>query len=102
MGSWMTSVACPGSVRSRPFGITAAIHSTPDYDVTQAWAAAFSQAGFGGVYYRVSHDPSQQLTGIALFGPSGPFGIVVATTVIGPELQREALREFGIQVVPVP
>ena len=45
---------------ARKFGITGAIHTQPDYTVPQAWAEAFAAAGFGGIRYRVSHDPAQR------------------------------------------
>jgi hypothetical protein len=62
------------AARSRGFGVTGAIHSTPDYATSHAWAAAFANAGFDGVRYRVSHDPSQRLGGYALFGEAGVAG----------------------------
>lgn len=90
---------------ARAFGVTGAIHSTPDYALTQAWARAFAAAGFAGVRYRVSHDPEQRLVGVALFGPAGapadgalwPPG---EPQPIGSELLREARERFGILVLP--
>src|SRR5439155_16045864 len=57
---------------ARGFGITAATHSTPDYDLTQRWALAFADAGFDGVYSLASHDPSAGEHGIALFAEGSP------------------------------
>jgi hypothetical protein len=87
---------------ARAFGVTAAIHSTENYSLTQSWAAAFAQAGFGGVCYRLSHDPAQRCLGVALYGPSGASDWPVALDEpIGPEL-IDAAREFGILVLPTP
>ena len=89
------------SPRALGFGVIGAIHSTPDYELTQAWAAAFLHAGFGGVRYFVSHDPSQKLVGVALFG-SAPLATAVRTGPIPPEVISDAERRFGIKVRPLP
>lgn len=91
------------SVRSaRAFGITAAIHASEDYRATQRWAEAFSRAGFEGICYRLSHDPSQRCLGIALFGQGGESDLPVdSDEPIGVELIKAA-REFGILVIPTP
>ena len=87
---------------ARAFGITAAIHASSDYADTQPWAAAFLRAGFGGIRYFLSHDPSQQCIGIALFGANGPADYhVEAEEPIGPEVVTAA-GEFGILVLPTP
>jgi hypothetical protein len=89
--------------RSRRFGITGEIHATTDYDLTQAWAAAFRQAGFDGIRYRVRHDPAQDLIGLALFGPAGVHDdefITVETSPIPPSLAAAAWDQFGIMVLP--
>jgi hypothetical protein len=57
--------------RACGFGVTAEIHSSPDYALTQRWARAAHRAGFDGVHYLVRHDPSQRLSAVALFGPAG-------------------------------
>ncbi|HSK78696.1 MAG TPA: RES family NAD+ phosphorylase [Thermoanaerobaculia bacterium] len=95
------------SSRSRAFGITAEVHSTPHYEITQAWAAAFESAGFHGIHYFLRHDPGQRLTGVALFGPAGagtgasgyPPGLV---RPIGPDILAEAASRFGILTLPAP
>ena len=89
------------SGRARLFGVTAAIHATEDYERTQAWAAAFAEAGFDGVRYRLSQDPRARLNGVALFGgrrrlPRG------TTRSILEELVRAAEEAFGIRVMPTP
>jgi RES domain len=88
---------------ARAFGVTAAIHWTLDYELPRLWAEAFAAAGFDGVRYRVSHDPSQRELGIALFGPEGARELPVgATDEIGGELLEEARRRFGLVVAPIP
>jgi hypothetical protein len=89
--------------RARAFGITAASHTGEDYDLTQAWAAAFAAAGFDGIRYLLSHDPAQRCVGIALFGMGGLSALPVdATEVIGRDLVEQARRRFGIRVLPTP
>jgi hypothetical protein len=91
------------SGRSREFGLTAEIHSTPDYKITQRWAAAFAAAGFDGVRYLLRHDPSQHLAGIALFGPAGsPAWPAPPAEDIGLDLLIEVERRFGLRVLPTP
>lgn len=89
--------------RARAFGVTAALHSSDDYALAQAWAAAFARSGFDGVRYFVSHDPAQRLVGVALFGPEGapdwPGGRPHA---MGEDLIQRAERLFGIRVLPEP
>ena len=97
------SLADCTSRRARAFGITAAIHSGEEYERTQAWAAAFDEAGFGGVRYLVSHDPAQRLVGVALFGAAGPADWPVASTnPIDAGVTRAAERQFGSRVLPTP
>jgi hypothetical protein len=90
---------------ARRFGISGAIHSTPDYATAQAWAAAFRRAGFRGIRYLVSHDPAQRLVGYALFGPAGEGTAegaieVLATLEIQRLLLEELAAQFGITVLP--
>jgi hypothetical protein len=89
--------------RARSFGITAAIHSSGNYARTRRWAAAFANAGFGGVRYFVSHDPAQRLTGVALFAPGDERNWPVrATGPIDRKVVTEARSRFGILVLPAP
>jgi hypothetical protein len=93
--------------KARMFGLTAAIHSTPDFALTRAWAAAFAAAGFDGVRYLVSHDPAQRLAGYALFGDAGDAAEAASwppgePAAIGSDLLRAARRQFGLLVVPAP
>ena len=53
------------------FGISA-LHSTGgDYGPSQKLAAELFDAGFGGIRYRISHDPRLELEAVALFGEPG-------------------------------
>lgn len=90
------------SARARSFGVTAAIHSTEDYAKTHRWARAFATAGFAGIRYLVSHDPSQRLVGVALFGDAGERAWLHEETPIPPDLILAARDRFGIIVLPAP
>jgi hypothetical protein len=88
---------------ARKFGITGAIHTQPDYTVPQIWAEAFAAAGFGGIRYRVSHDPSQRELGAVLFGNAGEPSLPVRRTEPIPASVIEAARQrFGLIVAPTP
>lgn len=92
--------------RARELGITAEIHSTPDYGVTQAWATALQAAGFAGVRYFLRHDPGQTLFGVGLFGPAGerqwPADPEAQSQPIPAQVIEEAGYRFGILVMPTP
>jgi len=49
-------------------GLTAEIHTTIDYDITQTWTQALLAADYAGIRYKARHDPRGQLTSIVLFG----------------------------------
>lgn len=86
---------------ARRFGITAAIHSTPDYALTQRWATAFRRDGFDGILYLVSHDPSAGTKGYAIFGSSSDDPLVIdADDVIEEALIVSAQDTFGVIVLP--
>ena len=90
--------------RARGFGVTAELHSTPDYGLPREWAVAFRQAGFAGVRHRLSHDPEQQEIGIALFGrvtDTSSFA-VANTEPIPPAVIADARTRFGLIVLPAP
>jgi RES domain len=88
---------------ARAFGVTAALHSQPEYDLTRTWAQAFADAGFGGLRYRLAHDPSAQQLGVAVFGEAGEGSAPIrATEPIAPELVEEARVRFGLLVLPTP
>ena len=98
-------LANAGHARARAFGITAGISAIeePDRRSTRRWAEAFHSAGFEGVRYRVSHDPSQLAIGIALFAPAGGADWPVGTSEpIGGRLLALARRRYGLVVLPTP
>lgn len=81
-------------------GLTAEIHSTSDYNLTQGWALAFQEAGYAGIRYKARHDPRGQLTSVALFGSKKPPRSAAKTTVIPVDLIHEASSTFAITVLP--
>ena len=88
---------------ARRFGITGAIHTQPDYALPQAWAEALAAAGFDGIRYRLSHDPSQRELGVALFGAADGADFPVRKTEPVPVVVLdEARRRFGLVVAPTP
>jgi len=88
---------------ARKFGITGAIHTQPDYTVPQSWAEAFAVAGFGGIRYRLSHDPAQRELGVVLFGAAGEQSLPVRRTEPVPASVIETARHrFGLIVAPTP
>lgn len=90
---------------ARWFGVNGEIHTTTDYGITQAWAAALSRAGFAGIRYFCRSDPAMSLIGYALFDDAGeappgrwPTG---RDTPIGDDILREA-EDYGLSVRPAP
>lgn len=81
-------------------GLTAEIHSTTDYDLTQGWALAFQEAGYAGVRYKARHDPRGQLTSIALFGSKRPPRSARKAAVVPVDLIHEASSTFAITILP--
>jgi len=98
------TVADLTSAASRAFGITAAIHASSDYALCQRWASALHRHGFEGILYRLSHDPSAESIGIALFGPPDEALsklVVAEDEPIGDELVERVRARFGVLVLPV-
>lgn len=81
-------------------GLTAEIHSTTDYSLTQAWALALHEAGYRGIRYRARHDPRGGLTSIALFGSDRPPRSAASTAELPLDLIHEAAETFAISVLP--
>lgn len=81
-------------------GLTAEIHSTSDYNLTQGWALAFQEAGYDGIRYKARHDPRGALVSIALFGSGKPARRGAKTTAIPVDLLHEAAATFAITVLP--
>lgn len=87
------------------FGVNGEIHTSTDYELTQAWAAVLAQAGFAGVRYLCRSDPAMSLTGYAFFDTAGqaPPGRWSdgRDTPIGEEILREA-EDYGLHIRPTP
>jgi hypothetical protein len=81
-------------------GLTAEIHATTDYDLTQAWAVALRDRGHAGIRYKARHDPAGKLVSIALFGSAKPPRSAAKTTAIPVDLIHEAAATFAITVLP--
>lgn len=81
-------------------GLTAEIHSTSDYNLTQGWALALQEAGYDGIRYKARHDPRGELVSIALFGSAKPPRSAAKTTTIPVDLIHEASTTFAIAVLP--
>jgi hypothetical protein len=81
-------------------GLTAEIHSTSDYNLTQGWALALQEAGYDGIRYKARHDPRGQLVSIALFGSGRSPRSAAKTTTIPVDLIHEASATFAITVLP--
>jgi hypothetical protein len=81
-------------------GLTAEIHTTTNYGLTQDWASALRDAGYAGIRYKARHDPRGQLVSIALFGSDKPPRSAARTTTIPVDLIHEAAATFAIIVLP--
>ena len=81
-------------------GLTAEIHATTDYGLTQSWATALRDAGYGGIRYKARHDPRGQLISIAFFGSDKPPRTAAETTAVPIDLIHEASTTFAITVLP--
>lgn len=81
-------------------GLTAEIHATIDYGLTQSWARALRDAGYRGIRYKARHDPRGQLVSVALFGSDKPPRGGAKTTGIPVDLIHEASTTFAITVLP--
>jgi hypothetical protein len=81
-------------------GLTAEIHSTSDYNLTQGWALALQGAGYDGIRYKARHDPRGELVSIALFGSGKPPRSAVKRTPVPVDLIHEASNTFAITILP--
>ena len=93
--------------RALAAGVTASITAGADYAPPQALADAL-QAVTDGIRWRLRHDLSQRLVGVALFGQPGRDAARSrgrARTSTGPipqSVREEAGRLFGYRVLPTP
>lgn len=81
-------------------GLTAAVHTTTDYSLTQEWAKALRGAGYDGVRYKARHDPRGELVSIALFGGGKAPPAARETRAVPIDLIHEASSTFAITVLP--
>lgn len=81
-------------------GLTAEIHATTDYGLTQSWASTLRDASYAGIRYKARHDPRGQLVSIPLFGSDKPPRSPAKTTTIPVDLIHEAAATFAITVLP--
>ena len=82
------------------FRVSAELFTMSDYATTQAWARAFSAAGFGGILTRLRFSPGGA-RGLALFGDAG----VPSPPRVGdprPVPARSLLDAMGIEIVDPP
>jgi hypothetical protein len=92
------------NAEARAFGVTAEIHATRDYAVCQRWAEAFAAAGFDGIAYLASHDPSAEEVAVAVFEDavqSDRLAVGVVEAIDGTLIEEVEERD-GIVVVPTP
>lgn len=81
-------------------GLTAEIHATTDYGLTQSWVRALRDAGYAGIRYKARHDPRGQLVSIALLGTDKSPRSAAKTSAIPIDLIHEASTTFAITVLP--
>jgi hypothetical protein len=81
-------------------GLTAEIHSTVDYGLSQSWAVTLRDGGYAGIRYKARHDPGGQLVSIAIFGSGKPPRSAPRTTAVPVDLIHEAAATFAITVLP--
>lgn len=90
------------------YGITAEMHTTPDYAITRRWAAAWQLAGFQGIWGIARHDPTVKLRTLTLLDRAGehePFGWHWVVDTTEPATDLDLLREvaqFGCYAVDIP
>ena len=91
------------------YGVTTEIFTTTDYRLTQLWASAFRQAGFGGIRYWARHDLAHAAACLALFGPADQSKSLAGFEVDAADhlpdrrdLLDQLERETGITVLAVP
>lgn len=87
------------------FSVNGEIHTTTDYDKTQAWSAALHDAGFEGLRHLGRSDPGLTQVGVAIFSAAGsavagawPAGV---DDPIADELIVEAAK-YGLKILPTP
>lgn len=95
-----TVVAC------RPYGLTREIADVTPYDLPQAWAAAWHEANFDGIFHYLRHDVRPRVTGVSFFGDhvEGPLTKVAPFPCSHEERDMTSVEvaSAGVQVLPRP
>ncbi len=107
-GRVLSKLPLPHDVRSADttveeaanFRVTNEIHTTGDYGTAQAWARAFHDSGFGGVFYELRFANGFP-RGLALFGPQGAPSVKPVGDA-APQNLREFVEAQSIEVVDAP
>jgi hypothetical protein len=91
------------------YGVTSEVFTTTDHGLTQLWASALKQAGFGGIRYWARHDVAHTAGCLALFGPADPSNSLAGFDLDNTDqlpsctaLLDQLEQETGITVLPVP
>ncbi len=80
------------------FGVTLEMSAGSSYESPQIWAAAFYDAGFGGVVYKARHVPGANLESVALFGKTDTSESnleILDVRAIGPDILDRMKRNYG-------
>jgi len=106
-GRWLANV-CHDDAGG--YGITREVATCADYDIPQAWAAAFNAAGLAGIRYQTRFTTGPRPNAVALFDAAGqhdwptdpsPENGVQACAEVGITVARQPLRrEVRVQVPP--
>lgn len=97
--SHQTKVANVSVAAAANYAVTAELTSTPDYHLTQQWAAVLASAGFEGIRYALRFTPGRA-RGLALFGPSGAQPGRPGDPVA--QQAADVVDRLGLDVVAVP
>lgn len=106
-GRWLANACHDGAAG---YGITRELGACSDYDIPQAWAAAFHGAGLAGIRYQTRFTTGPRPNAVAVFGAAGqrdwptdpsPENGVQACEQAGIKVARRPLRrELRIQAPP--
>jgi RES domain len=97
------SLADCSAQEAAAFGLTLEIHTLVPYDLPQAWALAFAEAGAEGLRYRARHDPAGAFS-FALFGQAGAadWPVTEAGRPIDAALEAALESATGLRFAPIP
>jgi len=92
-------LADTASADAARFGLTREISTTVDYPLTQAWAAAFAAARFGGLRYQPRYSTDAAAFSFAFFGRAGAAALDRDPK---PSPARAVAASAGIRIEPDP